>query len=231
MFRHKKHLFFDLDHTLWDYHTCSNETLEELWQRYKLQQLGIPLAVFMDTFYQINDELWERFHDGLIDKNIIRKERFPAVFAALHIHDPAMAASMQTEYIHTCPTKPHLVPGARQLLDHLAGRYRLHIITNGFEEVQDIKLKSGGIAHYFEVIVTSAGAGAQKPQKEIFDFALQQAGAQRHESLMIGDNPVSDIAGAHRAGIDQVFYNPRALSCPVKPTLEIQHLNELLPLF
>jgi putative hydrolase of the HAD superfamily len=228
MFQNKKHLFFDLDHTLWDYESNSEETLTELWNKYKISGHGVDLNGFIGKFTEINEKMWDDFHVGLIDKDTIRQERFPSVFKALNIDDTAGAETMQVEYINVCPTKPHLVDGVADLLSQVSEKYELHIITNGFDEIQSIKLKSGAIDHYFKEIISSGLVGFRKPDKRIFDYALEVAGAQAGESLMIGDNPVSDIKGAQLAGIDQVFYNPNGLACPVTPTLEIKSMKELL---
>lgn len=231
MFQHKKHIFFDLDHTLWDYETNSEETLTELWNKYDISGHGVALPGFLTKFTEINEKMWDDFNEGIITKDNIRKDRFPSVFNALNINDTAGAEEMQVEYINVCPTKPHLVPGVDELLNKVHGRYELHIITNGFEEIQDIKLKSGGIDKFFKHIISSGRVGIQKPNRKIFDYALDLAGTNAADSLMIGDNPVSDIKGAFNAGIDQVFYNPNGLSCPVRPTLEIKSMNELLAYF
>lgn len=228
MFHHKKHLFFDLDHTLWDYESNSEETLTELWSKYGISGHGVDLSGFIGKFTEINEKMWDDFHEGLISKETIRQERFPSVFKALNIDDTAGAETMQVEYINVCPTKPHLVAGVADLLEQVAEKYELHIITNGFDEIQGIKLSSGNIAHYFSHIISSGQVGYRKPDKRIFDHALEVAGARPEESLMIGDNPVSDIKGAYLAGIDQVFYNPNGLLCPVEPTLEIRSMRELM---
>lgn len=227
MFRNKKHLFFDLDHTLWDYETSSDETLKELWEQYRLSSHGVPLNSFLDKFSEVNGQLWDRFHAGEIDKDVIRKDRFPTIYAELSINDNVSASDIQNDYINVCPTKSYLIDGVFELLESLKPRYELHIITNGFEEIQSTKLKSGGIGHFFDQVITSGMAGSQKPETAIFDYALDKAKAKRGESLMIGDNPISDIEGAYRAGIDQVFYNPDDMDCPITPTLEIKSLREL----
>ncbi|MEN8250807.1 MAG: YjjG family noncanonical pyrimidine nucleotidase [Bacteroidota bacterium] len=227
MFHTKQHLFFDLDHTLWDYESCSAETLTELWTDYQLESKGVVLNNFLKKFEKVNANLWDQFHAGEIDKDVIRNDRFPTIFDELEIQDNGMANEMQHDYITVCPTKPHLIDGAKELLDYLEGRYKLHIITNGFDEIQGVKLNSGGLSHYFDVIVTSSMANSQKPNKQIFDYAVNKAGATIKESLMIGDNPESDIEGAYLAGIDQVFYNPNNFKCPITPTLEIRSLLEL----
>ena len=231
MFQNKKHLFFDLDHTLWDYETNSAETLSELWQKYELNNYQVALDDFLKTFSTINDKMWDDFHEGIINKDTIRIERFPKIFRALDIEVNAKASAMQTDYINVCPTKPYLVDGVSELLDLVDGNYELHIITNGFDEIQGTKLISGGIEKYFNHIISSGQVGFQKPDKRIFDFALDLAQATAADSLMIGDNPVSDIKGAHMAGIDQVFYNPHGMACPVTPTMEVKSMRELLNCF
>ena len=228
MFHSKSHLFFDLDHTLWDYERSSNETLQELWIEYKLDNRGVALNNFVDKFTEVNEELWRQLHAGEIGKDVIRNDRFPTILSALEIADNSMALEMQQEYIHVCPTKHYLIDGAIELLESVSGRYGLHIITNGFDEIQGVKLRSGGIDHFFDQVITSGIAGYQKPDKQIFDFAMNKTNAKAADSLMIGDNPLSDIEGAHLAGIDQVFYNPDDQHCPIKPTLEIKSLRELI---
>ncbi len=228
MFKNKKHLFFDLDHTLWDYETCSQETLTELWQLYELKSKGVKIKSFLLKFQEINDQLWDQYHKGKIGKDAIRNDRFPAIFQALELTDEKIALAMQANYLQICPTKPHLIEGAMEVLDSLSGKYSLHIITNGFDEIQGTKLASGGIQHYFDEIITSGKAGYQKPDKRIFEYALETTGATVVTSLMIGDNPFTDIEGANNAGIDQVFFNPNGQECTLKPTLEICSLKDIL---
>ena len=150
MFRNKRHLFFDLDHTLWDYETSSEETLKELWNQYDLNAHGVQLNNFLEKFSEVNGQLWDRFHAGEIDKDVIRKDRFPTIYSELSINDNSSASDIQNDYINVCPTKSYLIDGAMELLESLKGRYELHIITNGFEEIQGTKLKSGGIGHFFD---------------------------------------------------------------------------------
>lgn len=227
MFKNKKHLFFDLDHTLWDYESNSAETLTELWNKYNVANHGVALNSFLGKFTEINEKMWDAFNQGTIDKDAIRNDRFPSIFQALNIDDTAGAEDMQVEYINVCPTKPNLVDGVADLLRETSEKYELHIITNGFDEIQGTKLRSGAIDHYFNHIISSGNVGFRKPDRRIFDHALNLAGATAQESVMIGDNPVSDIKGAYMAGIDQVFYNPNGMDCPVTPTLEIKSMREL----
>jgi len=231
MFKHKKHIFFDLDHTLWDYETNSGETLTELYDKYELNNWKVSLDAFLEKFTQINEDLWDQFHNEQITKEVIRNERFPAVMNAFQINSEEVAERMGVDYLTVCPTKPHLVDGAEELLKAMQGKYELHIITNGFDEIQSVKLDSGKISHYFNHVITSGMVGFQKPNKEIFDYALDLAKATTSNSIMIGDNPISDVEGAYLAGIDQIFYNPNKLECNIKPTLEVTSLRELLKHF
>jgi len=228
MFKNKKHLFFDLDHTLWDYEKCSNETLKELYQEFELSNRGFEINSFLQQFRIINEALWDQFHLGKIDKEVIRTDRFPAILKALNIEDNNLALLIQAEYLNNCPYKPYLIEGAFEILTTLAERYTLHIITNGFDEIQAIKMNSGGIHHFFKEIITSGQVGFHKPDKRIFEYAFSKVKTTAEESLMIGDNPISDIEGAYNAGLEQIFFNPGNQQCPIIPTLEVNSLKEIL---
>jgi putative hydrolase of the HAD superfamily len=223
----KKHLFFDLDHTLWDYEANSRETLTELWSNYDLTSYGVSEPDFLTQFEEVNNRLWDQYHRGEIGKDTIRNDRFRQIFDSLAASRVDSIIDIQEDYLSICPTKPYVIDGAIEILKELAPHYQLHIITNGFDEIQSTKLSCTGLVDFFDVIVTSGTAGFQKQQVQIFDFALQEASATANESVMIGDNPLSDIEGAADAGIAQIFYNPGALHCPVTPTAEIKSLREL----
>lgn len=227
----KKHLIFDLDDTLWDYKRNSREALTELCDAYKLTDQGIDHSVFLSTFREVNHDLWHRFDQGLIDRDVIRAERFPSVFEKLSLNPDGIALQMQDEFMAICPVKPALVNGAKEVLDYLGEKYALHILTNGFDEIQFTKLKASGINDYFKNVITSGRVGYRKPQPEIFAYLLQEIGATKEECVMIGDNPVSDIEGAYRFGIDQVYFNTHDKECLVNPNYTITDLRELNKLF
>jgi len=224
----KEHLFFDLDHTLWDYEKNSAETLVDLFQKYELGRHGLGADQFLEGFTRVNDEIWDKYHHGLVNKNAIRTERFPRLFQELDLPADGLASMVQEEYLTICPTKPYVITGSHEVLKNLKKSYHLHIITNGFDEIQGTKLAAGHLTEYFEEVITSGKAGIQKPESGIFTYALKITGASRANALMIGDNPLTDIEGAYRAGIDQVFYNPEQLACAITPTYEIKDLRELL---
>lgn len=223
------HLFFDLDHTLWDFDRNSTESLCEIYDTFRLAEAGIAsVDDFCQHFLKVNRTLWADFDRNIITHAYIRQHRFPLVFQALGLSDTSVCSSLNDEYLRLLPRKPHLTDSAKEVLDHLNGRYTLHIITNGFDEIQAVKMDSSGITDYFTHIITNEKAIAKKPDPRIFEFALSVSGATLEESIMIGDNYEADILGAQSIGMDTVFYNPSGLDAPQKPTHDIRHWKELM---
>lgn len=221
------HLFFDLDHTLWDFEANSRATLRELFFAERLVERGIPDAEqFIDAYEGINQALWDRYENGHMNKDVLRVLRFRNTLLLFGIKDEHMAVRMGREYLALCPLKAALIPGALPLLQDLHGRYRMHIITNGFDEVQHVKLKSSALTEYFDVVLTSELAGARKPDPRIFAAALKRAKATAENSLMIGDNARADMEGARNAGWDHAHFAPHAPADP-QATYGLQHLDDL----
>lgn len=227
-----KHLFFDLDHTLWDFEKNSEETLRIIYSEFGLFSKGIEV---FDAFAQVysahNDRLWERFRNGYIKREELRWKRMWLSLLDFKVTDLDLAHAMSVRYLELLPTQTLLMPFAKELLDHCKGRYQMHLITNGFETTQWQKLQNSGIAGYFEHVVTSEKSMSLKPKREIFDYALQQAGAAPEESIMIGDALDVDILGAINAGWDQVYFNPAKHAHDKQPTYEVACLSELLEQF
>ena len=223
-----QHIFFDLDHTLWDFEKNSSETLTELYFEYDIGYHGnIDEQTYIQAFREVNRELWTKYDKSQIDKEYIRTKRFELIFGRLGIDPKKIASNIGDVYLFRCPKKPHLLPHSKEILDYLSKNYQLHILTNGFNDVQAIKLKHSGISHYFQTIVTSESTGHRKPSQEIFEYALEQAQAPLQHSLMIGDNLDTDIEGALRIGMDAVFYNPDQVFHKKTPRYEIKCLREL----
>jgi putative hydrolase of the HAD superfamily len=223
-----QHLFFDLDHTLWDYDRNVQESLSELFHHFKLEELGISSSQhFIDSFYAVNFKLWAAYDKGELNKEQLRTTRFPRIFAQAGVMDAIIPEEFEGDFMHLTSSKRHLFPHTLEILDYLKPNYKLHVITNGFDESQAKKINSSGLTNYFESVVTSETTGHKKPDPRIFDYALAQVGASKETSLMIGDNPNSDIRGAHGAGIDQVFFNPLGKEIDLIPTYTISHLREL----
>ena len=224
--RHYKHIFFDLDHTLWDFETNSRAVLAELHREFSLAERAVALDVFIPAYEAMNSGLWASHESGSMDKDTLRALRFRQALAGLGLHDNAMAACMEEMYMERCPLRPGLMEGALDLLNELHGRYTLHVITNGFTETQGLKLNASGIRSFFAVVLTSEQAGAAKPSPKIFRHALRSAGASAAESLMVGDSARADMAGARNAGMDHVHLAPAGLHDP-EATYAISRLEEL----
>lgn len=223
-----QHIFFDLDHTLWDFDRNSAETLLELFEVYQLKSLGIKnFEDFFETYKKVNDEKWDLYRKNKISKENLRATRFYDTLLRFEINHPEMAADIDRAYIAQSPHKTHLFPNALEVLEYLATNYQLHIITNGFTEVQDIKITKSGLQPFFTNRITSEIAGYNKPDAAIFRYAMQAANATRKNSIMVGDNLQVDIIGARQAGIDQVYFNPEKLRHQEKVTFEIDRLRTL----
>lgn len=201
------HVFFDLDHTLWDYDRSSKETLLEIYEQFGVSGFSVPEKKFINTFYTVNDGLWHRYNIGEIDRDYIKQNRFKTIFERLNV-DPSIAGEASKYFLNNCSSKPYLMPDALTALNYLAPKYDLHIITNGFLDAQTNKIKNSGIDKYFSTMATSECANSRKPSKEIFEYALTKASASREGSIMIGDNPKTDISGAREFGLKTILYDP-----------------------
>jgi putative hydrolase of the HAD superfamily len=208
-----KHIFFDLDKTLWDFEKNAHEAYQDIFDKFSLQKKGITnLGEFLKVYFVHNENLWEHYRNGLIEKSFLRSERFRLTLLNFGINDAHLARMIGDEYVAISPLKTNLFPNARQVLSYLQTKYTLHIITNGFDEVQHPKLMHSELDVFFDQVITSEDAGCKKPAPEIFTFALQKAGANASESLMIGDDPEVDVAGAISAGMDAILFNPKNLN-------------------
>lgn len=223
-----KCVIFDLDHTLWDYEINCAEALLELYNKNDLKKRGVTsFDSLLDVFTEMNTQMWDQYDMGIIQRDVIRYQRFHRILLALGIDDYQLSLSMSRDYVALSPTKKNLVPNAKTILDYLANKYKLIILTNGFEEIQLVKLSSSGIAHYFDHVVTSEVAGHKKPAKEIFEYALSATKLCSNEAIMVGDNLNTDIKGAHNAGIDSSYFNPSRKPHQHKTKFEISDLIEL----
>ena len=228
-----KHLFFDLDHTLWDFNANARLTLQELYHTMELNSLGIlDFELFYSSYLLNNDKLWEKYRNGLIRVDELRWKRMWYTLIDFKIGDEKLAREMGFRFLESLPTRNLLFPYTVECLDYLTNKgYNLHLITNGFEDVQHSKLKYSGIASYFLEVITSESSNSIKPNKEIFEYAFAKTNAEPAESIMIGDSLEVDIQGAINAGIDQVFVNHTCIDCPIQPTYIVHSLKELEDIF
>jgi putative hydrolase of the HAD superfamily len=228
-----KHLFFDLDHTLWDFNANARLTLEELYHSLQLQTFGIQdFELFYTTYLSHNDMLWEKYRNGIIKVDDLRWKRMWYTLVDFKIGDEKLARDMGFRFLELLPTRTLLFPHTVECLSYLTNKgYQLHLITNGFESTQHSKLKYSGIASFFIEVITSEGSNSLKPKKEIFDYAFMKTGAKPYESIMIGDSIEVDIQGAMNVGMDQVFVNHACIDCDIQPTHTVYSLKELEKIF
>ncbi|QIX62198.1 noncanonical pyrimidine nucleotidase, YjjG family [Hymenobacter sp. BT18] len=223
-----RHLFFDLDHTLWDFETNADETLRHLFTQHDLQRHGIAVEKFIQVYSDINHGLWRLYQSNKITQQQLRVTRFPRTFVQLGLREEDSPAGISEQFTDILPLKSAVFPYTYEVLDYLQAKgYQLHLITNGFRDIQHIKLNSSRLTNYFQEIVTSECCGHLKPDARIFQHALERTGATASESLMIGDNLECDVLGAHNAGLDQVYFNPEKRRHFNQITYEISCLSEL----
>lgn len=229
-----KHLFFDLDHTLWDFDNNAKTTLTQIYGHFELH---IKVKAGFDDFYQKylihNKIMWDRYHNGFITSEELKWKRMWRTLLDFKIADEPLARDISSKFLEILPTQKIVFPHTFEILDYLSGKgYQLHLITNGFENTQWNKLRNSGLDKYFIHVITSEGSNSLKPKKEIFEFAVNKADAKLEECIMLGDNLDADIQGAINAGMDNVFVNHINEVCDkVMPTYTITHLRELEDIF
>jgi len=228
-----KDLFFDLDHTLWDFETNSRETIQELYTNYRLAELGIvDFDGFYNTYSAHNHRLWDRYTKGFIKQEELRWKRVYLSLLDFKVANEPLAKEMSQAYLEILPNKKHLFPYTIEILDYLKQKdYKMHLITNGFESVQFKKIKNSGLQDYFIEVITSEASNSLKPQKEIFEYALKNAKASVEKSIMIGDNESADIQGGINMGMDTIFVNHIQVVPTIPATYTITHLKELETIF
>ena len=228
-----KHLFFDLDHTLWDFEANARATLQILYEELQLKKRGIDdFELFYKNYLGYNEMLWDRYRKGFVKQDELRIKRMRLALLDFKIADETLAQKMNVQFLELLPTRTILFPYTKEILQYLLNKnYELHLITNGFEKVQHSKLKYSGLDIFFKEVITSEGSNSLKPNKEIFEFAFKKTNADPASSIMIGDTIDVDIQGAINAGIDQVFVNHTGISTDIKPTYTVSSLKELEEIF
>ena len=224
-----RHLFFDLDHTLWDFDANAKESLAELYVIFDLEAKFVsPFELFYSNYLKHNAILWDRFEKGYITSEELKWKRMWRTLIDFRIGDEKMAKEMSAKFLEILPTKKRVFDYTFEILDYLTEKnYSLHLITNGFEKTQWSKLNNSALAKYFTHVITSETSNSMKPQKEIFEYALKKINGNIEECIMIGDNINADIQGALNAGMDAIFVNHIRANHSIKPTHTVYHLKEL----
>jgi putative hydrolase of the HAD superfamily len=223
-----KHIFFDLDHTIWDFDRNAQETLLELYEAYQLKALGLNSVDFIERYTANNHSLWQQYHLGEITKEKLRQDRFRNTFLELGVKPELIPIEFEEDYVRISPTKTNLFEGAEKVLTYLQNKYDLHIISNGFKETTLTKMDLCGLNPYFTNVIISEDVGINKPDRLIFEHAITKADAKVEESIMIGDSLEADIRGAQNFGMKAIFFNPLNIAQPEDVEWQISHLEELL---
>jgi len=227
-----KDIFFDLDRTLWDFEKNSQKTLLSLIDQFNLFSLGIHDSFeFINKYKVHNARLWDLYRVNKINKSDLRTDRFLLTLKEYSIFDKKLAEDIGNMYVKESPLKKELLPFTLDVLAYLHKKYKLHIITNGFDEVQHVKLKYSNLDSFFNCIITSEKVGFKKPNKKIFEYALNCANANPEESVMIGDDLEADILGAQQAGMHVIFFNPQKKKYDIESFSEISCLSQLFDQF
>jgi len=224
-----RHLFFDLDHTLWDFDANAKESLQELYLFFQLEsKLVFPFELFYTNYLKHNAVLWDRYEKGFISSEELKWKRMWRTLLDFKIGDEILAKEMSAKFLEILPTKKKVFDYTFEILDYLTEKeYSINLITNGFEKTQWSKLNNSKLAKYFTHVITSEASNSMKPQKEIFEYALKKTNGNIDECVMIGDNLNADIQGAINAGMDSIFVNHINEDCLISPTHTIHHLKEL----
>lgn len=224
-----KHIFFDFDNTLWDFTQNSKESLNDVYIKHELSDYFVNFDDFFEKYEKTNLKLWGEYRKGKISKEALSVRRFSYILDEVKYPDHNLAQKLNSDYLTSTTTKTKIIDYAFDVLNYLKNKYQIHIITDGFFEVQLVKLKSSKLSPFISNVITAEEVGFLKPNIELFEEALASVNAKKEESIMIGDSYESDILGAHNAGIDQIFLNPdNKTDLETKPTYTVTNLKEII---
>lgn len=217
-------VFFDLDHTLWDFDKNSALTFDII---FKKNNVVLDLDRFSEIYRPINLKYWKLYREEKVSKSNLRYGRLKESFDALEIIvEDNVINQLSIDYIDYLTAYNHVFEGTIEILDYLKSKYKLHIITNGFKEVQQSKLEKSNIAHYFDTVTSSEAVGVKKPNPKVFNHALKMANITKEYGIMIGDNYEADILGALNSGMDAICYNYHNVDLE-NEIKEVKHLLDL----
>ena len=223
-----KHIFFDLDHTIWDFDKNSKFTFKKIFQ---LNNINLDIDVFLEAYLPINTSYWKLYRANNISKQDLRFGRLKDTFKSIDLNiSTKLIHKLSEDYIKFLSTFNFLIEDSLKVLEYLNKKYTLHIITNGFQEVQNEKLLNSNIYHFFSTITNSEMVGVKKPNKKIFQVALDKANANKTNSIMIGDNLDADVIGALKFGMSSILFNFHKEDVPADID-SIDKLDELIKLF
>jgi putative hydrolase of the HAD superfamily len=223
-----RQVFFDLDRTLWDFETNSKFALQQLFDQHQLHNDIDHFIHFHKVYTRINAELWQLYGNGKLSKEELRTARFQKTLQHFNIHNAELVEALSEGYIQCSPFQTALFPGAIETLEALKNEnYRLHIITNGFKEVQHIKLENSGLHAYFDAIICSEEVGVNKPNRKIFQHAQALTSCKSQHAIMVGDDMKTDVVGALNAGWSAIHFDPEHKIAKEHKVPRIRNLVEI----
>ena len=226
--RRYSNIFIDLDDTVYDFSAASRESFLETYELLDYGRYFDSFEQYMEIYTPYNLELWRIYGEGKITKEELNRRRYSHPLEAVGVNDQQLADTFCREALGRIPTKGNLVPGSIELLEYLRPKYNMYILSNGFKELQSRKMKTAGIDGYFDALILSEDIGVNKPDRRLYEYALDKTSSALGESIMIGDMFETDIAGAANIGMDNIYYNPKGKSGHTfAPTYEVTHLLEI----
>ncbi len=223
-----RHLFFDWDNTLWDLSKNVRIALAEVYDKYHLDDRFDAFAQFYELYCRRNEELWELYPKGLITRTEMNRERFAFPLSKVGVCDDDFALRLNDDFLHICASQTNLCHGVKDTLMCLSEKYRLYVITNGYSQIQRMKIANSGLLPYLTNVFISDVVGYYKPDRRIFEYAVKTSNARKVESVMIGDNFESDMVGAKNFGMDQIYLSAKEEELPFEPTKIIFSIKDLL---
>lgn len=221
-------ILLDLDDTLIDTAENTRITVGEIYEDYNFGNYFPSFNDFYTIYYANVSRLWQLYSHGKITKKTLQRERFLGALNTVEEITEEQALAINDDFIARIMEKGVLIEGAKELLDYLSPKYKIHILSNGFTEMQYKKMDSAGLSSYFDKVILSDIVGVNKPHSDIFAYAMNEVGRNKNEVIMIGDNVVNDIQGAYDYGIDQIWFNPEGISPgDIKPTYTVRSLDEI----
>ena len=223
-----KNLFIDLDDTIYDFSGASRESFRETYDLLHYERYFDSFEHYLSLYEPYNLELWRIYGEGKITKEELNRRRYSHPLECVGVNDRQLADTFCSEALGRIPTKGPLMPGAMEILEYLRPKYNMYILSNGFKELQSRKMRTAGIDGYFDALILSEDIGVNKPNRELYEYALAKTGSKLSESLMIGDMFDTDIVGAANIGMDQMYYNPKEKKGHAfTPTYEVTHLLQI----
>ena len=227
-----KNLFIDLDDTIYDFSSASREAFMETYELLHYDRFFDSFNHYYSIYEPYNLELWHIYGEGKITKEELNKRRYSYPLEVVGIKDQELADTFCREALGRIPTKNRLIDGAIELLEYLSPKYNMYILSNGFKELQSHKMRTAGIDKYFDALILSEDIGVNKPNRELYEYALEKTGSKLEESIMIGDMFETDIVGAANIGMKQIYFNPKKKEshtfAPTYMVTELLHIKDIL---